>query len=92
MPRKKNIFKDDLGEIAKMKIQEIKDRYFEYSSKDISLYKPLPEWRVLLEDIETLTSLLADLQQENVGVWHDGYSEGHSIGYEEGMEDPGGGY
>lgn len=54
-------------------------RWKDYSSDDITLFKELPEWRQIVEDIETLISYQKIILQA--------FDDGEEIGREARMEE-----
>jgi hypothetical protein len=70
------------------KFKEIVHRYKDWSSKDINLYKPLPDWRQIIEDIEYLTNQNLIRKAYTNGYQDAGicYENGYSDGYDEAMD------
>lgn len=74
-------------------IEAIRRRWKDFSPTDITLYKDLPNWQIIVEDIYYLLTAQDETEKDVTKAYNAGYQDGHDvqlereyeIGYEDGL-------
>ena len=68
-------------------VNSIFRRWLDYSPKDINLWKELPDWKIIVEDIKFLLGILTPLRSRWQQEMNRVYELAHEKGYEKGLKE-----